>query len=246
MAMSPNSSAANLQNLSITGSGNSRGGSFRKLKITGEGRVDGDVGCEQFRSTGSALIHGALQSQDFRSYGSVTVEEGVKCEKIRVLGQGEFGGDVSADNMTVYGEARIKGRLSGEQVKWVGQLHVGGNCEAEKVIVRGTAQAGGILSGFKTEIKLYGPSKVNEIGGGIVRIKRSFRSIIRSLLGRESVDMLTAEVIEGDHVVLENTTADIVRGKNVYIGPGCHIRLVEYTHKFQQSRSSKVIESVKV
>jgi cytoskeletal protein CcmA (bactofilin family) len=52
--------------------------------------------------------------------------------------------------------------------------------------------------------------------------------------------ILTSNIIEGDLIYLENTNAKIVRGKNVTIGAGCKIELVEYKESFKKDEKSVV------
>jgi cytoskeletal protein CcmA (bactofilin family) len=58
--------------------------------------------------------------------------------------------------------------------------------------------------------------------------------------------MLTAKVIEGDIVYLENTKADIVRGKTVKIGAGCQIGTIEYTSELTQDKNSTIKTKTKL
>ena len=51
---------------------------------------------------------------------------------------------------------------------------------------------------------------------------------------------MSAQLIEGDNIVLEYTDADIVRGKNVVIGRGCNINKVEYTNEYKLKDDGKV------
>ncbi|MNG32826.1 hypothetical protein D3C84_1189280 [compost metagenome] len=51
---------------------------------------------------------------------------------------------------------------------------------------------------------------------------------------------LTSQTIEGDHIYLEYTTAEVVRGAHIKIGPGCEIGRIEYTEKLEQDKRSKV------
>ena len=57
---------------------------------------------------------------------------------------------------------------------------------------------------------------------------------------------LTAETIEGDVVWLENTTAKVVRGKNVTVGPGCVVDLVEYAESYTPAGAPQVREARQV
>jgi len=57
---------------------------------------------------------------------------------------------------------------------------------------------------------------------------------------------LRANVIEGDEVHLEDTTAETVRGKTVEIGPGCQIGTVEYSDKLDVHPNAEVKDRKKV
>jgi hypothetical protein len=48
-------------------------------------------------------------------------------------------------------------------------------------------------------------------------------------------------MIEGDEILLENTKADVVRGKNVQIGKGCEIGLLEYQDSYKLETGSVVM-----
>ena len=62
--------------------------------------------------------------------------------------------------------------------------------------------------------------------------------------GKE-VGSLAAKVIEGDDIYLENTTADMVRGNKVKIGPGCQIGVVEYRDDFTHDPKATIKTTTK-
>jgi cytoskeletal protein CcmA (bactofilin family) len=57
---------------------------------------------------------------------------------------------------------------------------------------------------------------------------------------------LTADIIEGDDVYLENTQAKVVRGNNIELGPDCEIELVEYKDSFKQDEKADVGTHTKI
>ncbi|MGA8943178.1 MAG: hypothetical protein WB502_10735, partial [Thermoactinomyces sp.] len=57
---------------------------------------------------------------------------------------------------------------------------------------------------------------------------------------------LSADVIEGDEIELEYTRAKVVRGKNVKIGPGCKVDLVEYQDSYDADSDAEVKEAKQV
>ena len=54
------------------------------------------------------------------------------------------------------------------------------------------------------------------------------------------------ERIADDEIYLENTTAQIVRGDTIELGPGCEIELAEYKNSFKVNKDSAVAEHKKV
>ena len=66
------------------------------------------------------------------------------------------------------------------------------------------------------------------------------------MLWRGAAAELTASSIEGDEIELEDTTADVVRGKRVVIGPGCHIKTVEYIDTLDVHEDAEVEKKTKV
>ena len=51
---------------------------------------------------------------------------------------------------------------------------------------------------------------------------------------------LTTDVIEGDDIYLEYTKAKIVRGKDIELGQGCEIGLIEYKDSYKQDEKAVV------
>ena len=55
-----------------------------------------------------------------------------------------------------------------------------------------------------------------------------------------------ANLIEGDEIYLENTRADVVRGKQIEIGPNCKIKLIEYSESLKVHDDSDVEKQTKI
>ncbi|MEH7109075.1 cytoplasmic protein [Bacillus sp. JJ1764] len=227
-----------IENLIINGSGSYSGGSYEKVSIRGEGTIVQDVECAAFHV-----------------YGTSKAETNVKADKVKVLGEAKVRGDLEAKDTTVMGTLEIGGRARLEKIKILGQLEAGerltgvtatikggltvnGDVEYETFDSSGGFEIKGLLSADTIQIGLrYGDSKAAEIGGERIMVKRKKNSLLP--FGK-SLGTLTAQVIEGDDIHLENTKADIVRGNKVLIGPGCEIGLVEYTADLQLDQSSVV------
>ncbi|MBI3830518.1 MAG: hypothetical protein HY291_13440, partial [Planctomycetes bacterium] len=66
-----------------------------------------------------------------------------------------------------------------------------------------------------------------------------------SVSGGNGAFKLEAKTIEGDAVELENTVADLVKGKRVKIGKGCKIGAVEYTESIAVNDKASVKKQTK-
>src|SRR2546425_1238085 len=99
-------------------------------------------------------------------------------------------------------------------------LSVKGSVKAEEFRLSGSVRIDGGLKAEEVEIDLQGTSKIPTIEAEEIRVKATggfFR--VRG--------ELTADRIEGEEIELEATTAALVKGDEVRIGPHCHIDVVE-------------------
>lgn len=218
-----------VNDMRIAGVGSSSGGTYRDVTVAGVGTLDGDIRCRLFKVGGMADVHGSLTA-----------------ETVDVGGVANFAGDVAADEMDVGGTADIRGRLTGGRVRSGGVITVGGgvdvqrvelrgvftiegDCQAEVFDGRGAFKVKGLLNAGTIDVQLWGRCEVREMGGERVNVRegRGFAFFLEQ--------HLYAETIEADEVRLEDTTAKVVRGKLVEVGPGCDIELVEYVTDFKQT-----------
>lgn len=203
-----------LKDLKIVGDGTYPGGNYEKVAITGNGVVSGNVTAGEARFTGSCAVQG---NASFRYF--------------KITGQGDVEGDLISEEVKVTGELNVKS-IRTELLKIKGFLNSSGNIEVEEMNVKGGFDIMGSLNVGQLAVNLQiAPSSVKEIGGEEIMIKS------KSLLNRKY--RLQAELIEGDRIYLEYTTANVVRGNDIELGPGCQIGLVEYRENFE-NKDSKV------
>jgi cytoskeletal protein CcmA (bactofilin family) len=213
------------RNLMISGIGSSNGGSFYKVKIDGIGRLEGDIICSDFSLNGRAEVNGSITTETAEMNGTLTIQGNLKAKRTRI-----------------HGRVKIEGKYAGESLEINGATTITGNCEAEKFNANGRLQVG-TLNADTIIVTLHGHCKIAEIGGERIQIRKQpgidlarWLKILPKAIGNH----LTAQTIEGDHIYLEYTTAEVVRGANITIGPGCEIGLIEYTAKLEQDKRSKV------
>jgi cytoskeletal protein CcmA (bactofilin family) len=165
--------------------------------------------------------------------GVGTVRGALQCARLRTQGVVKILGSVQADATQIHGVTSIQGDLVGGRVTLGGSLHIAAGCAADRVVGRGSLVIGGLLNAEEIRVTLqYGASQVGEIGAARIRITRAARRPDRA--GRHPAEALSVHTVEGDDVYLEHTTAQVVRGNTVVIGPGCAIACVEYRSSLRQ------------
>lgn len=224
------------RSISIKGAGDVSGGQFENLRIYGAGTVRGGVDADGVRIWGAGSISGTTQAKTLRIAGSGSFDEGLDVDRLVSLGASEVHGPIRAQCVKSIGHAAVDGPIEAEEIRSIGHLECEKSVVAEAIHIRGALSVKGLLSADRIDIHLGGPSRCEEIGGERIRVTRHSvgdrtraLAVLDRLFGTQrSERRLTADLIEGDDVRLENTTSGVVRGRRVSIGEGCRIRRVEY------------------
>ncbi|MGD6803784.1 bactofilin [Rossellomorea vietnamensis] len=207
--------------LKVIGEGTYPGGDYEKVNVTGQGKVSGNLRAVETKVTGEGHVKGKAAINQLKVTGKLTIDEELSSNELNIIGELNVGSSLKANSGTVRGF-----------------LNSSGNAELEKLEVKGGVNINGLLNVGELIINLQGaPSKATEIGGETIKVKG------RSFFSRPQT--LQAEVIEGDSIYLENTTAKMVRGSNVEIGSGCHIEKVEYRSTFI-NKDKTILEAKKI
>lgn len=106
------------------------------------------------------------------------------------------------------------------------------------------------MSADEVRIRLgFSTSRVDEIGGGRIDVRllpiSAIGSFFRSLFMGGTAGLET-RAVEGDEIYLENTHAETVRGKNVVLGSGCVVDVVEYSGSLSKLEGARVREERKI
>ena len=230
-----------LKNLKINGIGQVSGGSYGKINTDGIATVNGQVNCTSFTANGTVKLKDSLQAGEFHLNGHGSAAATIGGGKIRIDGMLNVDGDVQFENVDVNGMLKADGSAAGERADIDGGLKLGGSAEYEYLKVHGQIQVGTMLNAGELEILMAGPCRAKEIGGERIHVRKKMGSrVILAMLSSSLAARLTTEVIEGDDIVLEETTAGIVRGNSVRIGPGCEIGRVEYKHHYEVDPQASV------
>ncbi|WP_127530885.1 hypothetical protein [Paenibacillus kobensis] len=224
MMEQPNRGRAN-----IVGNGSVGGGAYTSVRIVGEGEVLGALGCDTFTCTGNCTVFGPVRAGLFKQRGDVTVK-----------------GEWSGGHLKTLGQLTIEGSVRAAKLDIVGQLTAREFVETDNLKLQGAIEVNGLVNADQADIRLYGPSRVNEIGGGRIHVRLSRLTAMKEWLKPRHSTELSAALIEGDDIHLEHTRADIVRGNRIHIGAGCVIGRVEYSQSLHVARSAKIGEEVQL
>ncbi|PLS08937.1 cytoplasmic protein [Neobacillus cucumis] len=234
----------NSQNLIINGSGSYPGGIYDKVSIRGEGAIVNDVECAAFHVYGTSEASENVKTGSVKIMGEAEVKKDLAANETLIMGTMRVGGSAHLKKMKVFGLLEVGEKLGGNEATIKGSISVKGDVEYETFDSSGGFEIKGLLTADKINIGLrFGQSSAEEIGGSKITVKRRKSSILP--FGREE-GTLTAQVIEGDDIYLENTTAAVVRGSRVKIGPGCQIGLVEYTEDLTCDSAATIKTETKV
>ena len=224
----------NCRDLKIYGQGSSSGGKFKKVIIQGSGHIKGDIECTNLKVYGEGQFEGNVKVEDI----------------VNIKGKTDFNGEIKAKNFKIQGEVQVKGEIFADYTNITGNITTDKDFNAEIFKLEGGFTINGLLNADNIKINIYWPCKVNEIGCSEITVKKdvkiSFLGIKDMIKPLSKNKILTADIIEGDLIYLENTNAKIVRGNNVTIGTGCEIELVEYKESYKKDDKSIVDKSNKI
>ncbi len=240
------------RSVSVSGAGTITGGSYSRVSISGAGKVSGDLYAEEVSMSGAGRINGTCEVVRLTVSGTGKFDRHVRADEMKVSGVAKVEGSVTVKELKCSGTFRASETISSEYIKVSGMLHVGGDVESEIFRTSGGFDIRGLLSADRIEIRPGGRCRVEEIGGERIEVRRYgskesvglLDSLLR-VLGNAWRGEVEAKLIEGDEIYLEDTRADVVRGKKIQIGPNCKIGRVEYSESLEIHDSSEVGEQTR-
>ena len=218
-----------LSNLKLVGTTTASGGRFANVKVTGEAVLAGDTECRQLTCMGNIEVKGDLRA-----------------DNVKLTGECRVGGSLKAGRIHAVGDIQVAGAVHGDRIRWTGSVRVQGDCDAEALLVSGAIAADGLVNAEDVQIRMHGPCRAKEVGGGTITVKRSRAVAVKSLFMPKGIIAMTADLIEGDTVILEHTRAAVVRGNRVTLGIGCEIGRVEYRDTLEVGSKALVKEKVRL
>ncbi len=238
-----------LADLQISGYGSVPGGKFKSVRILGRGKITGNLDCEDFVISGSGDVIGALSCKQIIVNGSGDLTGAVTADELKVRGSATFSDKVKASDTSISGSATVKNGLEAQTVKVSGSVKITGDVSAENFSSTGRFEVDGLLNAENVDIHLdWSTSKAKEIGGESITVMNGTKgfSLISIVTFGTHSPRLEADLIEGERIILENTTAKTVRGTHITIGDGCDIGTVDYKGTYHKSGSARVNEEKKI
>jgi len=237
----------------ISGAGTISGGTYDRVSISGAGKVTGDLSADEIKISGSGKIQGKTEATLIAASGSAVFSQDVIADEMKVSGSARVDGQVRVKELKCSGTFKTVKGIASEYIKVSGDLRVGEDVEAEIFKASGGFKIEGLLSADRVEIKLGGRCQAREIGGERIEVTRGgwrekgilLDGLIKLFTGGGTAELHTTQ-IEGDEILLEDTIAEIVRGKTVEIGPGCRIGLVEYSESLKIHPDAVVEKQTKI
>ena len=232
---------------SISGAGTIGGGEYERVSISGSGKITGDITDDEIKISGSGKIQGLARAVRVSTSGAAVFEAGIVAEELKISGSTRSHGTTEVKELKCSGVFKTDSTLVSEYIKISGSLTVDGDVSSEIFKTTGAFRIKGLLSADHIEINLAGHCEAREIGGERIEVRRGawhqrgliLDGLIRIFTG-SSTSLLRSQLIEGDTIHLEDTEADVVRGKRVVIGPGCTIKTVEYSEELSVDEDAEV------
>lgn len=227
--------------ISISGSSSFSGGTYDAIQISGSGKCAEPFTANSVRVSGSSSL-ATVEAGEMRISGSAKFSGRVFAEKMSVSGVCKIEEDCEAANLQLSGSMYARKGLRGTNGSVSGSIYVDGDMEFEQLTISGAAEVSGLMNAESLTIHLGGSCEIGEIGGSeiFVDVPPRHLGFLGKLFGGLITPTLKCGTIEGERIRLENTTCDTVRGKNVVIGPGCEIGLVEYSDELTVDPDSRV------
>ena len=234
--------------IKTAGGGSFQGGTYGEVVFNGSGTINGDVDAIAIRVNGAGTNNGRVKAQSVTVNGTASFNGEVQANEFTVNGDATVRDGGGFGRLMVKGNLSVGGSVAAHEIDLRGFLRIGGDCQSEAVTGEGGFTVAGLLNAGNIDVIVQSPSSAREIGGEriVIRQPASGLSSFTGLMTVFAEKRLTAETIEGDVVWLENTTAKVVRGKNVTVGMGCVVDLVEYAENYTPAGTAQVKEARQV
>lgn len=235
------------RDLRISGASVATGGEYRDVKVSGASKITSDISCETMSISGAITVEGNVDATSCKISGACKVRGYVRSDEMKISGGSAIGDFLEGNEISLSGGIKVHGDIRSNHLKLSGEITVDGNMECEEFYLSGAITSKGTVNCEKCELKIVSSSSLGELVGSEIVVKEGLSTggLLKNLFGGGN-GQLRVDLVEGDDIYLENTTAEMVRGAKVTLGPGCKIKKVEYSEKLEVHQAAKVEERIEL
>lgn len=200
------------------------------------------------------------QAPPLRVRGSMVRQGNLEASHVNVFGHLHVEGDVTAEELMIKGECSIRHSCQANTVALFGSLRTA-------ALRAGQVNVSGYLSvtqeAAAADFRADGSVRINSLScTGTIHIHLGSQSMIKHMTAGENITIspsprllnilmrpfrrLHCDTIDGAAVTLYRTTASIVSGKDIIIGPGCVIQEVRYSRTLAVDSKSRVHRTIQI
>ena len=231
-----------LNDMNIAGNGTIANGEYNRVNISGMAKILGEIKSKSLDVSGIAKSFGNINSDNITISGSFRSNSNIESkDKFEINGTLTCDKGIKGNDIRINGYVKVLSKVQFDRLEVNGGLKAVEGAEGRKFLLDGAINIEGLLSADSIRINVFKVSKVKEIGGEDIVIKKVKQSLFSNMFFRSK---LISDLIEGDKIYLEKTIAKTVRGEQITIGEGCVIDRVEYTKNLNIIYGAKVKEKI--
>ena len=228
-------------NMRLVGKGAIPEGEYNTVKIKGSGLLHGKVKCVSFSASGASKGEDIECKKSFKASGRTTFFKNIKAANINIRGKLSCDGGLDAEEMiSLRGNSKCKKQIHCKELSSAGILKVGEDIQAQDIKISGAVHCNNLINAKNIQIKTDRLMNVGSIVGSDIIIKR------KRISPRIKRRLIVDSVIEGDNISLEYVSCRKVVGKNVTIGKGCKIDVIQYAYALKTSSKSNIWKTEKI
>ncbi len=221
--------------LRLSGKGSVPTGEYENIRVSGSGRLTGHVKCQSLSASGTLRGESLQCVGRLKASGSTAFSGGVEAGSVKTSGS------FSCDTLTVQDRLELSGSTKCEKsvtcgsLTLSGSLRVAGDLSARELCVSGALECPGEIGGEQIRIKFSRGTKLGNLTGETVSLRRHTWHLCLFGKRRLSVASITGKTVSLKHVTCPRVTGDVVT-----VGRGCKIDLLQYTQEVHISPRAQV------
>lgn len=200
-------------------------GEYGRITAAGDLKLKGDTRATSIKSMGDLKAKGLVQVGDLKVMGDSIFENDLKVGQANIYGEIKVLGDFTGDAIKIYGEMNCQ-KAQAEEISIYGEIHGAKELSCENFKAYGEFHVATTINMGHGECYLSDNSSATEILCESLKVNHYDEkegNILKFGMKRSKRGILTVHTIEGDHIKLEDTHAEVVRGRTIEIGRGCKI-----------------------